>query len=80
MVVIPLRFTNMLMILVSFTLPASSILHIIYNTTVKPLMFAVTASGHHPDPMMMAFLAASRSNLILATTFQSTTSFLVQTK
>jgi len=61
MVVIQVQFISMLTMSVLSIHPANSILLITYNIILaKTLMFAVIASGHHPDQMILVSLAASK--------------------
>jgi hypothetical protein len=60
MVVTLAKCINTHMMSVLSTPHANNIRVSTYNTSVVPLMFAVTAFGHHPDLMMMAYLAVSQ--------------------
>jgi len=80
MVATPERFTSGLTIKVSFIHHASNTLLIIYNTSAVPLMFAVTACGHHLRLATMVFLAASRSSQTLDTIFLTTINSVVLIK
>jgi hypothetical protein len=80
MAVTQVKFINMLIMLVSSIHHANNTRVSTYNTSVVPLMFAVTAFGHHPDLMMMVYLAASPLSLTLSTMSLSTISSVVLTR
>lgn len=68
----PLKSTNGLTIMVSFTLLASSTPLTTYSTPVNQLISAVIASGHHLLKAMMVFLAVPLSPLMSDTTLLTT--------